>query len=91
MRLRMTDARERRMDALLEATGENTKSKAIDRATKFYIEMAGDNVAIPTGAFVELMERAEQQGSVTAEEIAEILDTEELPVEAETSWSVGEK
>ncbi|WP_232820495.1 hypothetical protein [Halorussus litoreus] len=89
MRLRMNDSRERRMDALLEATGENTKSKAIDRAADFYIKMAGDNVAMPNGAFVELMATAERQGSVTSEEIAEILDTEELPVEAELAWSVG--
>ncbi len=79
------------MDALLEATKENTKSKAIDRAAEFYIKMAGDTTAVPTGAFVELMETAEEQGSVTPEEIAEILDTDELPVDAKTSWSVGEK
>jgi len=77
------------MNALLEATDENTKSKAIDRAAEFYIKMAGDTTAVPTGAFVELMATAEEQGSVTAEEIAEILGTEALPVEAETSWSVG--
>ncbi|WP_192498314.1 hypothetical protein [Halorussus halophilus] len=91
MRLRMTDSRERRMENLLEATKENTKSKALDRAAEFYLKMRGNNVAVPTGAFVELMERAERQGSVTAEEIAETLDTDELPVEAETSWSVGER
>jgi len=77
------------MEALLEATGENTKSKAIDRAAEFYIKMAGDSVAIPKGAFEELMATAERQGSVTSEEIAEMLDTEELSVEAELSWSVG--
>jgi hypothetical protein len=37
------------MDALLDATGENTKSKAIDRAAAFYIKMARDNVAVPQG------------------------------------------
>lgn len=73
------------MDPLLDATGENTKSKAIDRAAEFFIKMRGDNVAVPNGAFTELMERAERQGSVTPEEIAEILDTEELPVETETT------
>ncbi|WP_137285423.1 hypothetical protein [Halorussus salinisoli] len=77
------------MDALLDATGENTKSKAIDRAADFYIEMAGDTTAVPKGAFVELMATAEQQRSVTSQEIAEILDTEELPVEAEMAWSIG--
>lgn len=87
----MNDTRERRMDALAEATDENTKSKAIDRAAEFYIKMAGDSMAVPTGAFVELMEKAERQGSVTSTEIAEILDTDELPVTAETSWSVGDE
>lgn len=85
----MTDERERRMDALLDATGENTKSKALDRATGFYLKMRGETTAIPTGAFEELMATAERQGSVTSEEIAEILVTEELPVEAETIWSIG--
>ncbi|WP_225741284.1 hypothetical protein [Halorussus halophilus] len=87
----MTDSRERRMDNLLEATGENTKSKALDRAAEFYLKMRGNNVAVPTGAFVELMERAEKQGSVTAPEIAEILNTDQLPVQAEISWDVGNR
>lgn len=87
----MTDTRERRMEYLLEATGENTKSKALDRAAELYLQMRGDTAAVPNGAFVELMEKAERQGSVTAEEIAELLDTDELPVEAETNWAVGNR
>ena len=90
MRLRMNDRRERRLENLLDATGENAKAKAIDRAAEYFIKMAGDTTARPTGAIEELMERAVEQGSVTPEEIAEILDTEELPVEAEITWSVGE-
>ncbi|WP_245154566.1 hypothetical protein [Halorussus marinus] len=86
----MTDSRERRLDNLQEATGENTKSKALDRAAEFYLRMRGDTTAVPTGAFTELMERAEKQGSVTPEEIAEILDTDDLPVKAEIRWSVGD-
>ena len=78
------------MKALVEASDEKTKSKAIDKAAEFYIKMRGNNVAIPTGAFAELMERADHQGSVTPEEIAKILDTEQLPVEATTTWSVGD-
>ncbi|WP_231189332.1 hypothetical protein [Haladaptatus sp. DYF46] len=73
---------------LLEATGEKTKSKALDRAAEFYLQMRGDTAAVPSGAFIELMEKVEQQGSVTAEEIAEILHTDELPVEVQMSWSV---
>ncbi|MFB6188597.1 MAG: hypothetical protein ABEI57_01820 [Halapricum sp.] len=83
MRLRMIDSRERRLDDLLEATGENTKSKALDRAAACYVKMRGETIAIPAGAFAELLARAEAQGSVTPAEIAEILDTEELPVTAE--------
>ncbi|MFC7134357.1 MULTISPECIES: hypothetical protein [Salinibaculum] len=41
MRLRMNDERERRLEALLEASGENTKSKAIDSAAKYYVRMSG--------------------------------------------------
>ena len=91
MRLRMNDRRERRFENLLKATDENAKAKALDAAAEFYIKMAGDTTAVPTGAFVELMELAVDQGSVTPEEIASVLDTDELPVVAEISWSVGEK
>lgn len=70
---------------------KNTTSKAIDRTTEFDIKIAEDNVAMPKDAFVELMATAERQGSVTSEAIAEIQDTEELPVEAELSWPVGEE
>lgn len=91
LNLRMNKRRERRLDNLTEATGENSKSKAIDRAADFYLKMAGDTTAVPSGAFVELMKVAEEQGSVTPEQIASILDTEELPMSATTSWSVGEE
>lgn len=73
MRLRMNERRERRLETLLDATGENAKAKAIDRAADHFIKMAGDTTAVPTGAIEELMERAVEQGSVTPEEIAEIL------------------
>jgi len=36
-----------------------------------------------------LLATAERQGTVTPEEIAEILDTDAIPVQAETQWSVG--
>ena len=90
MRLRMTDSRELRLEQLCEATGENTKSKALDQAAAFYLKMAGDTTAVPIGAFVKLMERAVDQGSITPKEIAAILHTDELPVQAKTSWTVGE-
>lgn len=37
MRLRMTESRELRMEYLLEATGEKTKSKVLDRTAEFYL------------------------------------------------------
>lgn len=61
-----------------------------DRVCKaeFSSKMPGDNVAVPNGALTELTERAERQ---PPEEIAEILDIEELSVETETRRSVGEE
>jgi hypothetical protein len=90
MRLRMNDSRERRLEALVKATGEATKSKAIDTAAAYYTRMAGGTEAVPRGQLAELMELAEEQGSVTPAEIADVLDTRELPVEFESKWSVGD-
>lgn len=53
--------------------------------------MAGDTVAIPTGVFTDLMQEAESNGSLTPEEIATILDTDQLPVNAAVERSVGKK
>lgn len=89
MRIEATDARERKWENLKEATGEGHKSTALDAAADYYLKMAGDTTAVPVGAVEELMERAVEEGSVTPEEIAEELDTEELPVEAKMNWSVG--
>jgi hypothetical protein len=86
----MTDSRERRLKNLPKATGENTEGKALDCAADYYLKMAWDTTAIPTGAVKELMERAVDQDSVTPAEIAEVLITDKLPVEAEIEWSVGE-
>lgn len=87
----MTDDRERRFDDLQEATGENTKSKAIDQAARYYVRMAGGTDAVPTGAVEKLMQLAVGEGSVTPEQIAEVLDVDELPVDYERDWSVGEQ
>lgn len=86
----MTDKRERRLDALTDALDENTKSKAIDRAIGFTLQMRGNSVAYPTGKFEELIKTAEERGNLTAAEIAEILDTQEIPVEYESQWFVGD-
>lgn len=89
MRIRDTDQRKRRWEALQEATGENTVAGAIDVAVAYYLYMHGDNVLAPTGALEELMDRATDQGSVTAREIAEVLDVDELPVQYHEEWSHG--
>jgi hypothetical protein len=88
MRIQSTDQREREWRALQKATGENTKSGAIDTAVRFYLAMHGDNAVDPTGRLPALLEAAEDQGCLTVPEIAEILDTDELPVAAEVSWSI---
>jgi hypothetical protein len=90
MRLRMNDERDRRLEALLEASGENTKSKTIDSGAKYYVRMSGGTGAVPDGKLAELVQLAEQQGSVTPAEIADVLDTEELLVVWESNWSVGD-
>lgn len=51
--------------------------------------MSGGGSAYPTGAVEELMQLAEQRGSVTPAEIADVLDTDELSIEFEQRWSVG--
>jgi len=89
MRMRLTDARERRIERLKEATGENSKSGAIDVAAKYYLHMGETDVGHRVGAVNDLMEAAAERGSLTAPEIAEILDCDELPVQASTSYNVG--
>lgn len=91
MRIEATDARERKWEYLKEATGEGHKSTALDTAADYYLEMRGGTTAVPTGRIEELMELATEQGSVTPEQIADVLDTDELPVKAETTWSVGDQ
>lgn len=88
MRIEVTEERERKYNNLLDATGENAKSKAIDVAADYYIQMAGCD-AVPTGQIEKLMQLAVDEGSVTPEQIAEVLDVGELPVEHERDWSVG--
>ena len=90
MRIQSTDERKRRWEHLQEATGESTTSGALDVAAKHYLRLAGGTPAVPTGALEELLRAAEERGSLTGEEIAEILSTEELRLEYETEWGVGE-
>jgi len=85
----MNDSRERKLDALQEASGENTKSGAIDTAADHYVRMAGGTSAVPTGAVEELMQLAVNEGSVTPAQIADVLDLDELPIRYEREWVVG--
>ena len=91
MHVKSTDRRLREWEMLEDATGENTTSGALDAATRYYLRMAGGNDAYPQGRLVELMQLAEEQGSVTPAEIAKVLDCKELTVEYEQEWSIGEK
>lgn len=89
MRIKATNARKRRGKNLKVATDEGNKSTSFDAAADYYLKMCRGTAAVPTGRLQELMQLATQQGSVTPEEIADVFDTGELPIEAETSWSVG--
>jgi len=91
MRIQSTDARKRRWEHLQEATGESTTAGALDVAAKEYLRLKGGTPAVPHGALGELLAAAEERGSLTGEEIAEILSTEELPLKYETEWRVGEE
>ena len=89
MRIQKTDARERRWEYLREATGKGHTSAALDEAATYYLRMRGDTDAYPRGLLEELIERADQEGSLTAAEIVDILDTNEIPLSYEPTWSVG--
>lgn len=88
--IKRTDSRARMWEHLEEATGEGSTSAALDTAARYYLRMAGDTNAHPTGQLEELLRRAEECGSLTAAEIVEILDAEELPLSYSSNWSVGE-
>jgi len=55
----------------------------------YYLGMAGGNEVAPQGRLVDLMQLAEEQRSVTAAQIAVVLDVDQLPVEYEFQWSFG--
>lgn len=70
---------------LQHITGIN-RTDSIIRAVRYYNRMHGVETA---GVLSELMDAAESRGSLTASEIAEIVDAPELPVEYESEYSVG--
>jgi len=74
---------------LCEATGEQARSKALDRDARYYLRMCGGVAAYGRGDIQTLLDAAEEEGSLTASQIATILDERELPVTYETRSSVG--
>ena len=90
MRIQKTESRERKWNFLKEATGESTVSGALDVAADYYLKMRGETTVHPKGNVPELIRYADQEGSLTAAEIAEILDVDELPIEYQSTWTVGE-
>lgn len=92
MRIRENDKRKRLYENLLEASSVGTKSGALDEAARFYCRMRGHNGVNPRkGKLEELMATAVDEGSVTPEQIASIMDSEEIPVSASTEWAVGQE
>jgi len=89
MRIKTTDDRERLWENLCEATDEQARSKALDRAARYYLRMCGGVAAYGRGDIQTLLDAAEEEGSLTASQIAAILDERELPVTYETTSSVG--
>lgn len=89
MRIQTTDARERRWEHLREATEKGHTSAALDTAANYYLRMCGQTDAHPKGLVEELISKADEEGGLTAAEIVEVLDCEELPLRYESEWSVG--
>lgn len=88
MRIRMNDSRKRKLEDLKMALDENAGSKALFAAAEYTIRMRGETTAVPQGQIAALLELAEKKGSVTAAEIAKVLDTNIVGVEYESVWSV---
>jgi hypothetical protein len=71
-------------------TGEGHTSQALDAAARHYIRCRGDIMAVPVGTYTELLTAArDADGGLGPEAIAEILDTNELPVAASTTTNIS--
>lgn len=90
-RMRLNESRSQRLKDLVQATGESTQAKAVDAATRTYLELVGGNMVRPgQGVLDEVLEAAEERGGLSAGEIAEILSTQDLPIKYEPpTWSIG--
>ena len=89
MRIKTTEEPDRLWENLCEATEENACSKALGRAAGYCLRVCGVVAAYERGNIQTLLDEAEAQGSLTAPEIAGILDEREVPVTYETESSVG--
>jgi hypothetical protein len=90
MRIKSTDNRERLWEGLREATGEGHTSQALDTAARHYVQCRGDTAAVPIGTYAELLQAArDSDGGLGPEQIATILDTDELPVAASTTTEIS--
>jgi len=90
MRIQKTDARERKWKYLKEATGESTVSGALMRPRTTTSKCVGTRQP-SRGCVPELIQRADQEGSLTAAEIVEVIDTDELPLEYRSTWTIGDE
>lgn len=90
-RWRLSGNRGALLEDLVDVTDEQTKAKALEAAVVGFLRLAGQNGVEPgQGALEELLATADERGSLTAAEIAEILATDELPVKYEpATWTIG--
>lgn len=86
MSIRVDDRRERLFDRLEEATGEATRAGALEAAARYYCHMEG---AATEGAVEELMRLTVEEGNVTPDQIAEVLDHQTLPVRLTVEVETG--
>jgi len=88
MRIADTEDRDRLWEMLVECSDQSTKSKAIEDAARYYCRMRGARGY--NSAVEELLSAAIDDGSLTAAEIAAIIDARELPVEVDQSVAIGD-
>lgn len=88
MRIKSTDDWKRLWEDLREVSGEGHTSQVLDAAARHYIQYRGDTAAVPIGTYAEPL-RAADDGGLGPEQIAEILDTDELPVATSTMTKIS--
>lgn len=86
MSIRVNERRERLFDRLEDATGEATRAGALEAAARYYCHMDGAEIE---GAVEELIQIAVQEGTVTPEQIAHVLDHSTLPIGVTVDVDIG--